>query len=174
MNCLNKKNGFLWTVVLLMVFSFSVISCSDENPINLTTENIMGINSGATSNVEEAYINPVVYELIMNELMQSVEKWPKLDNVHKVNAVKGFIVFLKKQDNATILNEPEFYVERADGMLEQNPDFPNNFPSLLMVLAVMDYDYDNGEDKDELAKRILGEQLYTANKMRRIQSKLTR
>jgi hypothetical protein len=34
---------------------------------------------------------------------------------------------------------------------------------VMMILSVMDYDFDNGKDKDALAKELLGEQIYVAN-----------
>ena len=40
------------------------------------------------------------------------------------------------------------------------------FGELLQILAIVDYDFDNGMDKDRLAKQVLGEVGYDENKKR--------
>ena len=40
------------------------------------------------------------------------------------------------------------------------------FGELLQIAAIVDYDFDNGMDKDELARKVLGEAGFEANKKR--------
>jgi len=52
-------------------------------------------------------------------------------------------------------------------MLQQNPQMLERpFGELLQILAIIDYDFDNGMDKESLAKQVLGEAGYAENKKR--------
>jgi len=39
--------------------------------------------------------------------------------------------------------------------------------TMLNILAVMEYDYYNGQNKDELARKVLGEKAFEENQVRR-------
>ena len=53
--------------------------------------------------------------------------------------------------------------EMADG---NGAMLKNPFKDILRLVAIMEYDFDNGQDKDEMARRILGEKVYQENKKR--------
>ncbi|MDE2028915.1 MAG: hypothetical protein KGJ11_10295, partial [Candidatus Omnitrophica bacterium] len=54
-----------------------------------------------------------------------------------------------------------------DELARQNPQMLERpFGELIQILAIMDYDFDNGMDKDALAKAVLGPQGYEQNKKR--------
>ncbi len=122
---------------------------------------------GAVTNDAGLQLNPVIYELLMKELSRSMEKWKDLDNYHKTQAIKAGLLALKARQNATIQKPAEFYMQRMDEMIGQGGNLPDNLLTALTVLAIMEYDYDIGQDKDQLAKSALGAQLYEANKQRR-------
>jgi hypothetical protein len=154
-----QKCGFKAGMVLLVLgLMISTISCSDSDQ----DSDKFG---GEAKTDNSKYINPVVYELVMNELMRSSEKWNGLDQTIKVRAVEGFLLLLKTQEKANIQKPADYYVGRLDEMLQQNPRAAQNIPTLLKMMAVMDYDFDNGQDKEQLAKDYLGK-LYEANKAR--------
>ena len=48
------------------------------------------------------------------------------------------------------------------------------FEQLLQTVAVVEYDFDNGQDKDAMAKKVLGEQGYLKNKQRLSQANAPR
>jgi hypothetical protein len=115
---------------------------------------------------DEKAINPVVFELVMNELVRSSEKWNGLDPNMKQRAIEGFLVLMRNRENARISKPADYYTARLDEMLAQNPNSQQNIPTILKVITIMDYDFDNGQDKDRLALEYLGPKLYEANKAR--------
>ena len=60
------------------------------------------------------------------------------------------------------------YIEILDRMFKENADLLNRpFKDVLMIAAILEYDFDNGQDKDALALTILGNQnAVDANKYR--------
>ena len=40
------------------------------------------------------------------------------------------------------------------------------FMNVLSYAAIVEYDFDNGEDKDALARKVLGEEQFTSNRRR--------
>ncbi len=89
-----------------------------------------------------------------------------IDNQAKVATVSEYIDRFAKI-GAKIRNPPIEYVHLIDEMAMQNPSLlMSPFKDVLQLVAVMQYDFDNGMDKDALAKKMLGEQLYLANKKR--------
>ena len=66
-----------------------------------------------------------------------------------------------------ITKSPAYYAGLIDSMAANNPSLlANSFDRLLQMVAVMEYDFNNGQDKDILAKQLLGEQGYQTNKQR--------
>jgi hypothetical protein len=66
------------------------------------------------------------------------------------------------------INEPPLhYVQMIDQVVEQNPQMLQRpFGELVQMMAIVDYDFDNGMNKDDLARKVLGEAGYEANKQR--------
>lgn len=66
-----------------------------------------------------------------------------------------------------IRRAPGEYVKIIDTISGQNPDaLQAPFMNVLSYAAIMEYDFDNGENKDALARRVLGEANFLANKKR--------
>ena len=56
------------------------------------------------------------------------------------------------------------YVQLIDEMMYQNPTMLDNpFKDVLRVVAILEYDFDNGVDKERLARHVLGDQGYQQN-----------
>jgi hypothetical protein len=93
--------------------------------------------------------------------------WSALeDDQAKVMTVSEYIGRFK-QEGVKINETPEHYVQMLDQMSEQNRQMLQRpFGELIQILAIIDYDFDNGMDKDVLAKKILGEAGYQANQQR--------
>jgi hypothetical protein len=72
-----------------------------------------------------------------------------------------------KEQGVILKKSASYYVDRIDAILEQNPEM-KQYPlrNILRVLAVMDYDFNNGENKDLMAMEVLGADLYLKNKKR--------
>jgi len=111
-------------------------------------------------------LDPIRYQQAMAQLMQNNSRWHTLERVDKVRVVEAIIEMFKERENAAILNSAESYVDRADQML-RNPSVQANMPTVIKILAVMEYDYFNGQDKDQLAMQILGQRMYEQNRARR-------
>ncbi len=101
---------------------------------------------------------------MMNALSKNMLPWLQMNDQQKVLAVSAVIELFKNQGQATIKRPAPYYVQRVNSTLVEN-ESTRSMPldRVMMILSVMDYDFDNGKDKDALAKELLGEQIYVAN-----------
>jgi len=105
---------------------------------------------------------------MMNQLSQNMLLWDKMSANEKKQAVTAVVTLFKNRDNIAILNPADFYVDKISETLLANPTVSNmDIMTMLRILAVMEYDFYNGENKDALAKKVLGDQGYTENQKRR-------
>ena len=107
----------------------------------------------------------------IGEVWQEMEKssyiWLQIMDMHG----KELTVSRQKElfrAQGAIINKPAFlYVELIDRMARENQDMLKApFKDVLRVLAIMEYDFDIGRDKDELARQVLGEDIYWSNRQR--------
>lgn len=107
------------------------------------------------------------FPAIFAELNTQMTSWPKLLQADKVAAVDMAIRMFRERENTAILKSPEFYAKRLDEMITANPTMKSlNLPTLLKIVSVMEYDFYNGQDKEALARNVLGPQLYEQNRQR--------
>lgn len=105
---------------------------------------------------------------MMNQLSQNMSLWNRLDADEKKQAVTAVVAVYKNRDNIAILNPADFYVNKINDTLLSNPSVMNmDIMTMLRILAVMEYDYYNGQNKDELARTILGDKAFAENQLRR-------
>ncbi|HOW59986.1 MAG TPA: hypothetical protein PLO78_09720 [Candidatus Omnitrophota bacterium] len=110
----------------------------------------------------------IMFPDMMNQLSQNMSLWPRMNQDEKKLAVSAVIGLYKTRENSAILNTPEFYVGKIDDTLKSDPSVSNlSIMAMLRILAIMEYDYYNGQDKDTLARQILGEKGFTENQRRR-------
>lgn len=110
----------------------------------------------------------IPFPQMMGMLSQNMTIWNLLPPDSKKRAVEASILVYRNRDNAAILNPAEGYVTRIDDSIKNNPQLQGlDLMQLLKILAVMEYDFYNGQNKDALAKEILGEKMYQSIKMRR-------
>lgn len=104
---------------------------------------------------------------MMNRLSKNMALWGQLSADEKKQAVEAVIGLYKSRDNAAILKSGEFYVGKIDETLTANPSVANmDIMMLLQILAVMEYDFYNGQNKDALARKMLGEKGFEENRNR--------
>ncbi len=104
---------------------------------------------------------------MMNQLSQNLTVWKTMDKANKVKAMDAVINLYKNRENAAILKPGDFYVQKLDEALAGNPAMVNsNLISVVKILSVMEYDFYNGKNKDELARETLGEKMAEAIKMK--------
>ncbi|HNX69522.1 MAG TPA: hypothetical protein PLL75_06225 [Candidatus Omnitrophota bacterium] len=127
-----------------------------------------GVKNAKESEPQKQANSGIAFPDMMNQLSRNMSLWPKLGQEEKKQAVSAIIGLYKNRENAAILNTPEFYVTKINESLRGNPVAASmDIMTMVRVLAVMEYDFYNGQDKEELAKKLLGEKGYQENKMRR-------
>lgn len=106
-------------------------------------------------------------EQIWKELEISSEVWMYImDPKPKEITIQRYIDWYAKQ-GIKIKRPASFYVSAIDSMASQNEALlKNSFKDVFMIVAVLEYDFDNGQDRDALARQILGEPLYSQNRKR--------
>ncbi|OGW80490.1 MAG: hypothetical protein A3G33_09690 [Omnitrophica bacterium RIFCSPLOWO2_12_FULL_44_17] len=140
------------------MISFALVSCSEQKP-GESNKLIEKEASRQPDNSKEK-INPAIYQLMMNELMSTLKNWNDILPAYKLKAVQTTIELFKIREKAILRKPAEFYVDGVSQLLKQTPGFSQGLPTAIKILAVMEYDFDNGEDKDVLAKNVLGQEVY--------------
>ena len=113
----------------------------------------------------------------VKEVVDLAEVWKKLDkkstvwtllidNQAKVLTVSEYIDRFHKQ-GVKISAPPMHYVQMIDQIIQSNPQLLNRpLAELIQISAIVDYDFDNGMDKDDLARKVLGDAGFEENKKR--------
>ena len=101
------------------------------------------------------------------ELESSSEVWIRMmDQGPKEITVEKYLEQFR-QKGIRIQKSAAHYVQLLDSMGRQNPGLLQQpFSPLLRFIVIMEYDFDNGMDKDALAHKVLGEKIYQQNKQR--------
>ncbi|MDD3375029.1 MAG: hypothetical protein PHY73_04830 [Candidatus Omnitrophica bacterium] len=104
---------------------------------------------------------------VLTALETSSKAWPLIADIEpKLFIVASYIDFFREK-GVIIKKSPEFYVDMIDGMAQESPQMLENpFEFVLQVLAIIEYDFDAGIDKDEMALKILGPEGFKSNKQR--------
>jgi flagellar biosynthesis GTPase FlhF len=104
---------------------------------------------------------------IWKELEITSEVWPLIiDQKPKEMIVKKYVEWYGQQ-NIHIQKPAAHYVQMIDGMVQDNPDaLKKPFKEILQIMAIIEYDFDNGTDKDWLAMQVLGSEGYWNNRER--------
>ena len=104
---------------------------------------------------------------IIQQFDQASVMWPRITDMRAKMLIVAYYVDLYRQFNIHINKPPMFYVQVIDSMSQQNPQilqYP--FDQLLRVASIIEYDYDDGQNKDTLARSILDENAFIQNKRR--------
>lgn len=108
------------------------------------------------------------FQQVMGALMQNMTLWSSLSGSNKKKAVEAVVLLYQTRENSAILRPADFYVSQIDQSLKSNPALQStDLLVIVKLLAVMEYDFYNGQNKDELAKEVLGEKMYEAIRARR-------
>ncbi|MBM3252793.1 MAG: hypothetical protein FJZ16_00880 [Candidatus Omnitrophica bacterium] len=88
----------------------------------------------------------------------SVWVWMHLDEQDKVKLINGLKQTFKEKGNAIIQKPTEFYVKEIDILIARDEESKNHRLGIIFkTIAVMEYDFDEGIDKEETAKNWLGD-----------------
>lgn len=137
------------------------------------------VDAGALKNIKKQQKSPNAQRPIVDfsqdesvkklivELKSSSTLWARVSD----QQIKAYVVYYfigqYKQAGITIKKHPAQYVMLIDDLAAKNPGMLSNpFAAIVQVLAIIEYDFDNGQDKDAMARKVLGEQGYLTNKKR--------
>lgn len=116
----------------------------------------------------EAQTGGPTFEQMMNQLSVNSLAWGQLKPADKKRAIDAVIQLYRVRDNTAIMNPSDFYVQKTDETIAGDPGVANlDLPQIIKILAVMEYDFYNGQNKEELAKQVLGDKMYEANRLRK-------
>jgi hypothetical protein len=104
---------------------------------------------------------------IWRSMEQSSEVWPLIIELQPKMLTVERQIALYADEGIKISKPAMHYVEMIDGMSAQTPELLQRpFKDVLKFMAVLEYDFNNGQNKDWLAKQMLGEKVYLANRQR--------
>jgi hypothetical protein len=104
---------------------------------------------------------------IINGMRTSSKGWLQIFDPKKREMVVYYFISEDREKGIKINKPARYYTGMIDGMAAQTPDMLNlPFEQVLQIVAILEYDFDNGQDKDAMARRILGEAEYQKNKKR--------
>ena len=89
-----------------------------------------------------------------------------MDYQPKEFTVARYIAHFKEQGVA--IHQPaSHYVPLIDEMVRNNPTLLKQpFEDVMRLAAIAEYDFNNGQNPDTMARRVLGDELYQKNKER--------
>lgn len=125
-------------------------------------------SAAANQNNVPANLAQIPFPQMMGALSQNLTLWSLLTPENKLKAVEAAIVYYRDRQNIAILQPAELYVDQINQGLGANPALQgSDIMATMKMMAVMQYDFYNGQDKDQLAKEVLGEKLYETVRARR-------
>jgi len=161
---------------ILNAHSQSVSSGDAQGSSNQTAS---PVQSPAVTSTVSQQVAPAVSPGSTNvqDVVDLAEVWKKLDkkstvwtllidDQSKLLTVSEYINRFGNE-GVKIKEPPTHYVQMIDQVSVSNPGILQRpFGELIQTLAIIDYDFDNGMDKDALARQILGEAGFEQNKKR--------
>ena len=118
--------------------------------------------------IDESQVKDVVaIEDLWKAFETSSENWPLIiDPQAKILTIERSI-HQYKEKGITISKPASDYAPMIDGMSQENPAMLSQpFDKIMQFVAIMEYDFNNGADKDQMAKKLLGDQGWKANRQR--------
>lgn len=104
---------------------------------------------------------------IWNHLKKSSQVWLHIPNDEAKSYIAAQYIQMYKHQGIVIRKSPSYYATMITHMGMEDPEFLDKpFVQVLQTAAIMEYDFDNGHDKDAMARYILGEKAYQQNKLR--------
>ncbi len=94
---------------------------------------------------------------VIQALLKTSRAWALMVDAEAKEAVVAY--FLKEfRGKGIVIQKPAwYYVGLIDSMSRESPDMLTQpFDRVLQIVAIVEYDYENGQDKDMLAYQILG------------------
>lgn len=104
---------------------------------------------------------------VVNSLKTSGQLWRRITSPQVKEMAVYYFITEYKEKGIKIKQPAAHYVGLIDDMSAQSPELlAKPFEEILSIVAIIEYDFDNGQNKDELARRVLGEDGFIRNKER--------
>jgi len=135
-----------------------------------------GAQNALYQTVQPMHYGDLFYEPPVEEVVDISQIWEKMelsseswalmiDLEPKILTVQRVIDQYEAQ-GIHIRKSAVHYIEMIDSMAYQSPNMLKNpFVDIIKIIAIIEYDFDNGQNKDAMAKQVLGSG-YEANKKR--------
>jgi len=162
MSKLNLITGIVWTLLVGMTLAWITLSVhrARETSVRMIETRNPNFSLDAERSPEED-------RKLMQALQRDMTSWDRLIWADKVAAVRLVILYFQSRQNTAILKTPEFYAKKIDDLLNSSPGMKKNPISLVLKLAaILEYDFYNGMDKQELVVGALGEDEAEAHRIR--------
>ncbi|MGE0267769.1 MAG: hypothetical protein AB7S78_04855 [Candidatus Omnitrophota bacterium] len=116
----------------------------------------------------EPYVEEVVdMAVLWEDLKISSEAWPLIIDMGAKEIIVAKFIEDYRLEGVTIKKDPRHYAQLIDAMSFDQPEMlKNSFDKLLQIVAIIEYDFNNGANPDLMARQILGDQGYQQNKKR--------
>jgi hypothetical protein len=115
--------------------------------------------SGSTPSARPApsgAVDPAFADVI-KRFDQSSELWPQIDDIRTKTQIVSYYIDLYSQYNIQIRKPAMYYVNIINGMAAQSRQLlAQPMDQLLRMAAIIEYDYNDGQNKDDLALEVLG------------------
>lgn len=151
--------------------AIAILLLARPGTVQQSTPGWTGIEAAPAGAVNSpARKTPEEYNDMMAKLSQNLSTWSSIHPEDQKLAVAAVMQLLAQQQQGKISRPPAYYAQRINQTILGNQevlDMP--LDRVLVIMAVMDYDFDNGQDKEKLAEQVLGPAMYAANKARREQ-----
>ena len=104
---------------------------------------------------------------LLDTLANSSQVWSLIiDQGAKEMVVQRFIDHFH-QHSIAIRKPAAFYAQQIDSMSQTHPEMLQQaFPDILQTVAIIEYDFNNGQNKDAMALKVLGQEAFLQNKRR--------
>jgi hypothetical protein len=129
----------------------------------------MAQRQGRPAGEEDAFIEETTVGIkdLWTALDNSSQSWSQIIDDEIKALTVGEYIDRFAQRGVLIKKSPGHYAKFLDMLVPQMPgilDAP--FMNVLSYIAIMEYDFENGQNKDELARQVLGEEIFRSNKAR--------
>lgn len=137
---------------------------SPQVPADAIAAGLMQQEAEKAAQVQEV----VTLDQLLRSLDNSSEAWPLMIDEEAKWAVVNQYIARYRQEGVVIRKPATYYSGMIDSMSAQAPEMlAKPFSRILETVAVIEYDFDNGHNKDVMARQILGsDQAVAANKKR--------
>jgi hypothetical protein len=107
---------------------------------------------------EQAGVEEVAeFDEVISSLNQTSQAWPLMIDFEAKEAVVNYYISQYRQEGGHIQKPARHYVELLDSMTSVEPKMLEQpFSNVLRIVAILEYDFDNGQNKDAMAERVLG------------------